>query len=460
MNIKINQEKGTFIAMCIHLNIPKKIIGKILEVNEATIKKHAKKAITDTKESAPTSTYNELRLELFKLYAYTISDPTDVQLSFGVGGDEFKKMQHALFKYLHLERFVSFCEGITAQMAHCQKTTFADGILEHEIKLIEAVIGTYENPYAKGASTGKNLFTECLKLMHAKHEFMPVADDINKPARVLSKATENILSPYRYEIGLYIPRVTVDYFLKVMRETLSEKQKSAMLYCFDFPEKSPSLIQHISQKRIEYWCYRGVKQLQNTSRLYFKKEPFAFLPEFQEVLPRIHQIYAEYQQEVAKKRDDLMAIEKIRTVGLILTNFINLNKSHESLTPEIISAMITIKPSLEKVLQRKGVAVDGFPNLEMDERPMNPELLELLCSHIDDLDLSVRAYNCLHASKLRYMWQIVNHDLNDLLGYRNLGKKSLLEIEILVMEKGLKFKTHFSPETEKYLREKTVLLKK
>jgi DNA-directed RNA polymerase subunit alpha len=71
---------------------------------------------------------------------------------------------------------------------------------------------------------------------------------------------------------------------------------------------------------------------------------------------------------------------------------------------------------------------------------------KLLKTPLEDLDLSVRAFNCLKAAKINSLEELVSFNTNDLLKFRNFGKKSLVEIEALLHEKGL----HFGMELAKY----------
>ena len=64
---------------------------------------------------------------------------------------------------------------------------------------------------------------------------------------------------------------------------------------------------------------------------------------------------------------------------------------------------------------------------------------KLLKTSLEDLDLSVRAYNCLKAAKINSLGEMVRYDTHELLKFRNFGKKSLVEIEELLQIKGLTF---------------------
>ncbi|HUM46417.1 MAG TPA: DNA-directed RNA polymerase subunit alpha [Chitinophagales bacterium] len=71
---------------------------------------------------------------------------------------------------------------------------------------------------------------------------------------------------------------------------------------------------------------------------------------------------------------------------------------------------------------------------------------KLLKTPLEDLDLSVRAYNCLKAAKISSLSELVKYDTNELLKFRNFGRKSLMEIEALINEKGL----HFGMDLSKF----------
>ncbi len=64
---------------------------------------------------------------------------------------------------------------------------------------------------------------------------------------------------------------------------------------------------------------------------------------------------------------------------------------------------------------------------------------QLLKTKLVDLDLSVRALNCLKAAEVDSLGDLVSYNKNDLMKFRNFGKKSLTELEELVAVKGLDF---------------------
>lgn len=74
---------------------------------------------------------------------------------------------------------------------------------------------------------------------------------------------------------------------------------------------------------------------------------------------------------------------------------------------------------------------------EVDENFL--QMRKLLKTPLSELDLSVRAYNCLKAADIKSLGDLVSYNIADLLKFRNFGKKSLTELEELVAEKNLSF---------------------
>ena len=69
---------------------------------------------------------------------------------------------------------------------------------------------------------------------------------------------------------------------------------------------------------------------------------------------------------------------------------------------------------------------------------------QLLKTKLVDMDLSVRALNCLKAAEVETLGDLVSYNKNDLMKFRNFGKKSLTELEELVILKGLSFGMNLS----------------
>lgn len=67
------------------------------------------------------------------------------------------------------------------------------------------------------------------------------------------------------------------------------------------------------------------------------------------------------------------------------------------------------------------------------------QLRKVLNTPLEDLELSVRAFNCLKAAKINSLSELVQYTQEELMKFRNFGQKSLSEIEQVLLERGLNF---------------------
>jgi len=84
--------------------------------------------------------------------------------------------------------------------------------------------------------------------------------------------------------------------------------------------------------------------------------------------------------------------------------------------------------------------------IEVDEESLR--VRKLLRMPVDELELSVRSYNCLMAANIKTIGDLVRRDEQEMLKFRNFGRKSLQELTQILDEKGL----HFGMDVDRYLR--------
>ena len=88
----------------------------------------------------------------------------------------------------------------------------------------------------------------------------------------------------------------------------------------------------------------------------------------------------------------------------------------------------------EKIVLDNGGSIE---NEEFDEEVLH--MRQLLKQRLVDMDLSVRALNCLKAADVETLGELVQFNKNDLLKFRNFGKKSLTELDELLENLNLTF---------------------
>ena len=96
-----------------------------------------------------------------------------------------------------------------------------------------------------------------------------------------------------------------------------------------------------------------------------------------------------------------------------------------------------LKDHIEKFITEK--IEEPFAQEEAEVDAEKQRIANLLRTSIEDLNLSVRAYNCLKSANINSIGELVARDEHDLLKFRNFGKKSLTELIDVIEEKNLQF---------------------
>lgn len=96
-----------------------------------------------------------------------------------------------------------------------------------------------------------------------------------------------------------------------------------------------------------------------------------------------------------------------------------------------------LKEHIEKFITEK--IEEPFTQEEEEVDAEKQRIASLLKTSIEDLNLSVRAYNCLKSANINTIGELVAREEQDLLKFRNFGKKSLTELVEVIEEKNLEF---------------------
>lgn len=142
----------------------------------------------------------------------------------------------------------------------------------------------------------------------------------------------------------------------------------------------------------------------------------------------------------------------IKNVSILIENTrVEQRTDYEQLTIELhtngaVDPEDALKEAANILLNHFSLFSDGTIHLKTSEPAQTKEVDEnflamrkLLKTSLSELDLSVRAYNCLKAADIRSLGDLVSYNIADLLKFRNFGKKSLSELEELVANKNLQF---------------------
>ena len=120
-----------------------------------------------------------------------------------------------------------------------------------------------------------------------------------------------------------------------------------------------------------------------------------------------------------------------------------------SLTPEeaVTQAASILRDHVSFFIQLEEEPEPVVEEQEVDEEVKR--IRELLAQPVDELDLSVRSHNCLKAANIKTIGDLVRREADEMLKFRNFGRKSLQELEEVLNDRGLEF----GMNVEEYLEE-------
>ena len=158
-----------------------------------------------------------------------------------------------------------------------------------------------------------------------------------------------------------------------------------------------------------------------------KEAPFGYIPTDSIFTPIKNVKYAIENTRVEQRTDFEKLIMEVSTDGTI----------HPE---EAVKQASRILIQHLKIITDENITFDSKEDKKedvVDEQML--QLRKILKTPLEDLDLSVRAFNCLKAAKINSLSELVQYEQEDLMKFRNFGQKSLSEIEQVLHERGLSF---------------------
>lgn len=159
---------------------------------------------------------------------------------------------------------------------------------------------------------------------------------------------------------------------------------------------------------------------------------------------------------------DYLSLDSLfNPVTKVTFNITPLPGEKESL--ELLNISITTDGSIspkDAISYSASVIIENLKYVQAISQPEVLEIIEqvdeetvtirkLLNSTIDEMELSVRSYNCLQAAGIKYINDLVQKEENEMLKYKNFGRKSLTELVEKLDEMGL----HFGMDISKFMQE-------
>jgi DNA-directed RNA polymerase subunit alpha len=168
--------------------------------------------------------------------------------------------------------------------------------------------------------------------------------------------------------------------------------------------------------------------------------PLGMLPLDSIYTPIQNVIYTIEPYRVGQRTDYDRLIMDVRTDGTITA------QEAVHLSAKIMQDHVKYFINIETVEEEPPTVESQEEELKNQERN---KIRKILLTPVDELELSVRAHNCLKAANIKTLAELVQLQESELLKFRNFGRKSLAELAEVVLNSGLEF----GMSVEQYLKE-------
>ena len=407
-------------------SIPVRWIAEFYKLNWITLEKHVpKKILEDARDFKEPN--NKKKLYLLKILAWMLAD--EQECAHEIGTPSIIEMKNIFYRKLHLAEKENFISGIIEYKNIAERNSFSEGVSEGHRKLIEAI---YPSPKIK--KSAKICLEEILALMHKDGVFTVDEKDISisHADKILQEYIQKMFASTKE--NRYFDERFVAYLDELM-DTMGLDFKKA--------EAIRSYFEIGGHTELTYCEKHGlVKQ----SMLNAKNSGMDFLQR------RLNSPENNFLSLSAVSECISLRAELSETQDTLRTNEDAWNQKVRTLTSEIVGFHNDFKLFVEYLQLGKNVspaqtekimsvvhkvtpeAVIEVPLSEQDEH-----IRKILRTPIYDLELSVRAYNCLKSKKINSLFELVQYAQEELMQIRFFGQKSLSEIEQVLYEHGLWF---------------------
>ena len=189
-----------------------------------------------------------------------------------------------------------------------------------------------------------------------------------------------------------------------------------------------------------------IAQLKDLSEESLKKVREA-LDKVPEEMAANKKVYEQLMKKISQKGEAYIETEKARISKFLMSDSVSkLKKGAFRVRKNILGAFAALKEAAKILIQHFMMFSDEKITLETPQEDTPEEfdeevlhMRQLLKSKLVDLDLSVRALNCLKSAEVETLGELVVFNKNDLLKFRNFGKKSLSELDDLLEKYNLSF---------------------
>lgn len=418
---KLTKESIPVYKQLFGMGLPARIIAAAMDIVPKTLEGYQRKLNVTDYEQVKGIRAGQLRM--LELYSSWIANPDEFRL---LATGTKKDLLFILWKELRLGSLELYLKGILEATQWFNKPTFDNGIPEPEQQFMNTIfLHQFDARRKTIHQTAKEYVHEIMKLLQSGFFPFPTAEQFHDRLECFANWVQPFLRKNKENVAPFITLQVRDHLRQILvhdapltsREWAVIEKRFNMQWSDELSE-----IDSLSPERIKQLYAKAIK------KAYFRFEIFADrLGHYPFTLLKAYQDQQQLQQRLSELQIQHHNLTKLSGEQHTRIMFL---RSKAVLTSE----------------DRKKLGED----FETDALS-NGMSLSLLKTPLEDLDLSIRAFNCLKATKLNFLWELVQQTPGRLLECRNFGKKSLVEIECLLHEKGLSFGIIFSLQEQENL---------
>ena len=419
MNIsKLNNQTIPIYKQLLLIGLPSRIISQAMGVNRATVEKYFKSETLNSQDYEIVQGQPAAQLRMLELYSSWISDPDAFALL--AAGTEHDLL-HILWKELDLEDFITFITGVLNTAAYFGTPTFEEGIPDREQELFTDMFFYGSSKLKASRVASKEILKEIMLALHKEKLPFPSAREFTHRILWYGRITQSLVHDYKKSVAPFISVAVRDRVKKILQD-LSEGNN----YPTNLRVKAIETHYKVgwATKLHDYEVSEAVERKNRTEGLeHLHRRAYKFIAPL-----RAHQeitLKMVAEQENADER-----IGKLMQANRALEEKLLLQHSHIEF----------LKSKAKLSIDDRRFLGEGVS----DARISDGTFVAVLKMYVEDLELSTRAYNCIKAAKINTVFELVQFKTDQLLEFRNFGKKSLVEIEAVLHQKGLSFGMQFS----------------
>ena len=423
---KLTKDNRAIFKQLFELGLPFRVIGEAMEVNPATVQKYLKKVEANDSEMVKGRPATQLRM--LEIYSSSVGDPLEfAKITKGVKKD----LQKILWKELDFDSLIVYFMAVLDSFEYVCAPTYEENITESEQKFFNEVFFKYYRPEKSSLAQAKRLVEEHMMALHEGVAIFPSEELFNHRMECFKVFAIDLVQS-RKKFGA--PYITPDIrdFIKsvILNEGIINEREFAIVqrvFSLGWKQDDDSLGLELTSEGVRLVKNKAIIKLRthrllNNLLVDLDWNSTSLLLAKQALISSTQTL----QDSLSANRLLMVTNSQLRNENIILRSKVGSGEEGFFQIGDVIDLLET-------------ESLGGFP-------------LKALLTPIEECGFNARAFTALKTISCNFLWELAEFTSSDLLKFRNLGKKTLVEIEAIVKERGLRFGIVFTGDDRERLR--------